>query len=83
MEPLLQRGDVVIVRRQDDVESGDVAIVAIDGEDATCKRVQKTEAGVMLVSVNPNYPPRFFTNEEILSLPVTVIGRVVESRRTF
>ena len=83
MEPLLQRGDVVIVRRQEDVESGDVAIVSVDGEDATCKRIQKTEAGVMLVSVNPDYPPRFFSNEEIEALPVRILGRVVESRRTF
>lgn len=83
MEPLLLRGDVVIVRRQEDVESGDVAIVSVDGEDATCKRIQKTPSGVMLVSVNPDYPPRFFSNEEIEELPVRILGRVVESRRTF
>lgn len=41
MEPRMMEGDVVIVRRQDDVDSGDVAIVLVNGDEATVKRVKK------------------------------------------
>lgn len=81
MAPQLLKGDVVIVRRQEDVENGDVAIVAVDGHDATCKRVIKTEGGVILQPMNPEYAPVHYSDEEILSLPVTILGRVVEIRR--
>ena len=81
MEPALMKGDVVIVKRQEDVESGAVAIVAVDGEDATCKKIVKSEDGVILQPLNPAYPPVFFSNEDILAKPVTILGRVVEIRR--
>ena len=82
MSPFYLPGDVVIVKRQEDVESGDVAVVAVNGEEGLCKKILKSEAGVMLVSLNPAYAPRFFTNEEIINLPVRILGRVVELRRT-
>lgn len=81
MEPQLMKGDVVIVKRQEDVESGAVAIVAVNGEDATCKRIIKTSEGVILQPLNPNYQPIFYSNEEILALPVKILGRVMEIRR--
>lgn len=81
MEPKLSRGDVVIVRRQEDVESGDVAVVAVNGSDATCKKIVKREDGVLLVPLNPSFDPQFFSDEEIRTLPVTILGKVIESRR--
>lgn len=81
MEPALMKGDVVIVKRQEDVESGAVAIVAVNGEDATCKKIVKSEDGVILQPLNPAYPPVFFSNEDILAKPITILGRVVEIRR--
>lgn len=81
MEPKLSRGDVVIVRRQEDVESGDVAVVAVNGSDATCKKIVKREDGVLLVPLNPSFDPQFFSEEEIRTLPVTILGKVIESRR--
>ena len=39
MEPRMCEGDVVIVRQQDDAESGDIVIAMINGHDATCKRL--------------------------------------------
>jgi len=81
MEPKLSRGDVVIVRRQEDVESGDVAVVAVNGSDATCKKIVKREDGVLLIPLNPSFDPQFFSNDEIRTLPVTILGKVIESRR--
>ncbi len=83
MEPRMTKGDVVIVRKQPDVDSGKVAVVLINGQDATVKKVIKQETGICLVSTNPNYEPRFFTVEDVEKLPITILGRVVELRAKF
>ena len=83
MEPRMQKGDVVIVRKQEDAESGDIVIAMINGDDATCKRLRKYRDGIELVSNNPSYEPMFFSNEEIISKPVKIIGKVVELRGKF
>ena len=83
MQPKMDDGDVVIVRQQSDANSGDTVIALVNGDDATCKKLQKTENGIMLVSTNPNYLPMFFTNEEIVTKPVVILGKVVELRSKF
>jgi repressor LexA len=83
MEPRICDGDIVIVKRQSDVESGDIAIVLVNGSDATCKKLVKHENGISLIAFNSAYEPRFFTNEEIISMPITIVGRVVELRGKF
>lgn len=81
MAPRIQEGDVVIVKRQADVESGKVAIVLINGNEATLKRVKKQENGITLIANNISvYEPHFYTNDEIEKLPVQILGEVVELR---
>ena len=83
MEPRMCDGDIVIVRQQETCESGQTAIVMVNGDEATCKRVVFHENGLTLVSNNPVYPPRFFTSEEVEKLPVRIIGVVAELRAKF
>ena len=83
MEPRICDGDVVIVRQQDNAESGDIVIAMVNGDDATCKRLVKYASSIALVSLNSKYEPMMFTNEEIMSKPVRVIGKVVELRGKF
>ena len=83
MEPKFSEGDVVIVRKQDSVESGEIAVVLVNGDDATCKKVMIHDNGLSLVSLNPSYAPMFFTDKEVSTLPVQIIGRVVELRAKF
>lgn len=83
MEPRMESGDVVIVKQQPDANSGDTVIVLVNGDDATCKRLQKTDNGIMLVSTNPKYPPMFYSNEEIQTKPVVILGKVVELRQKY
>lgn len=83
MTPNICNGDVVIVRQQDDAESGDIVIATINGDEATCKRLRKYQDGIELISNNPSYEPFEFNNSEILSKPVKIIGKVVELRRKF
>lgn len=83
MEPRFAEGDVVIVRKQETVENGEIAVVLVNGDDATVKRFYRSDNGIKLVSTNPKYDPFFFTPEEVNSLPVQIVGRVVELRAKF
>ena len=83
MEPKISDGDVVIVRRQPDVDRGDIAVVLVNGDDATVKRIKKSPQGVTLIPSNPAYEPMYYSNKEIESLPVQILGRVVELRAKF
>lgn len=83
MSPRISEGDTVIVRQQEDAESGDVVIVLINGESATCKRLMKYAEGITLLSFNPTYEPMTFSNKEILEKPVKIIGKVVENRQKY
>ncbi|MBQ8388791.1 MAG: helix-turn-helix domain-containing protein [Clostridia bacterium] len=83
MLPRMLDGDVVIVKLQDTIESGETAIVIVNGGDATCKRIQKTPDGISLISINPAYAPMFYTNKQIEELPVRIFGKVVELRGKF
>ena len=81
MEPDLRNGDIVIVEKQEFVENGDVAVVRVNGEDVTLKRVKLTNKGLMLIPSNPAYDPVFFDSDQVATLPVTIIGKVIEIRR--
>lgn len=83
MEPRIVEGDVVIVRKQETVDNGELAVVLVNGNDATVKRFYKADNGITLVSTNPKYEPFFFTPEQVNEMPVTVIGKVVELRGKF
>lgn len=83
MEPKFSEGDIVIVRQQDDAESGEIVIATVNGSEATCKRLRKYRDGIELISNNPSYEPMFFSNEDIEQKPVRIIGRVVELRAKF
>lgn len=83
MYPMICDKDIVIVRKQPNVENGEVAIVLVNGNEATCKKIKKDTQGVTLVPKNPEYKEKTYTNKEIQTLPVTIIGKVIELRRRF
>lgn len=76
MLPRILEDDVVIVRQQNDCDNGQVAVVLINGDEATVKQIKKTESGIMLIPFNNKYDPMFFTKEEIETKPVKIIGVV-------
>lgn len=81
MEPEYLDGDTLILEKVDDCESGDDAVVMVNGDDGTFKRVFKTETGIRLQPLNNEYEPMIYTNEQIEKLPVKILGVVVEFRR--
>lgn len=83
MEPKISDGDVVIVRKQEDADTGDLVIALVNGSDATCKRLMKYTDGIALISTNPKYAPLQYSSQEIVEKPVQIIGKVVELRAKF
>lgn len=81
MEPRIWDGDVVIAKKMADVDSGSVAVVFVDGEDATVKQIKKSDEGITLIGWNPSvYTPKFYTWAEVEKLPVQILGIVKEVR---
>lgn len=83
MQPRMVDGDVVIVRLQQDIDTGDIAVVMVNGGSATCKKIKRSQEGLVLISLNPIYEPMFFTWKQVEDLPVTIFGKVVELRAKF
>ncbi len=81
MTPLISEGDLVLIRRQEQVDNGDYAVAIIDNEEGTVKQIHYVPDGIELHSVNPYYPARRFTGEA--ARHVRIIGRVMESKRKF
>ena len=84
MEPRIREDDVVIVRKQDDADTGDTAVVMVNGDSATVKRIKKEPDGsLVLIPNNPAYDAQHFSPAEIVDKPVHIIGKVVELRGKF
>ncbi len=84
MEPTLREGDVVIVRQQPRIENGEIGIVTINGDTATVKEVKESSQGITLIGHNAAvYTPHFYDREEVESLPLRILGKVIELRRKF
>lgn len=84
MAPLFDEGDYLIVHKTDgDFNTGDIGIVLINGDEATVKKLVKTETGIELQAFNPYYPAKKYTYEEMQNLPVKVIGVVVRQIRNW
>lgn len=75
-------GDIIIVRKSPVCNSGDVCVVYVNGYDATLKQVSLGKDGsISIIPRNQSYPPRTFSREEVMNLPVSIAGVVVELRR--
>lgn len=83
MQPDLNENDIVIVKSQSDANNGDIVIAKVNGDEACCKKLFKNNDGIILHSLNPSYPPMFFSQSDIQDKPVAIIGKVIELRRKF
>lgn len=82
MIPAFFEGDIVIIRKQNDCENNQVAVVIVNGDEGTLKKVKKTDEGIILQPFNPAYGPVMYTNKEIKETPIIIAGVFQELRRT-
>ncbi len=83
MKPRILENDFVVVLRQDEVESGSLALISIGGNMLTIKRLESERGGYLLSSNSPFFRPVFYSAEDIRRIPVRVIGKIVEMRALF
>lgn len=83
MQPRIAHNDVVIIRKQETAENGDICAVMVNGYEATLKQIKRDEKGITLIPFNSEYSPMYYTNEEIEKLPIKIIGKVIELRAKF
>ena len=83
MEPRIYEGDIVIVRVQPTAETGDLAVVIVNGDEATVKKIKILPEGILLQPFNPTYQPMFYSCSDIENKPVRIFGKVVELRAKF
>ena len=81
MVPRLYEDDLVLVRKQSNIDSGSYGIVTIDDEEGVVKIVQYDKNSITLISQNHNYPPRVFSGNDMKR--VKIIGKVIESKSKF
>jgi len=74
MSPLIDDGSQILIRLQESIDSGQVAVALIDGEEAVVKKVNYGDDWIELISVNPYYPPRRFEKAEVQR--VRIVGVV-------
>ena len=83
MSPVLIEDDIVIIKKQDDFENGDIVVAIVNGDEATIKKGKKNENSILLQPLNPSYEPLIFTYDEMKSIPVKIIGIVKQLKREF
>ncbi len=81
MSPQIMEGDLALVRLQSDVDSGDLAVVIIDGEEGVIKKIQKTENSISLISFNPMYETRVFVGKDMAK--IRIFGKVIKVERSY
>lgn len=83
MSPVLIEDDIVIIKKQDDFETGDIVVAIVNGDEATIKKGKKTNNGILLQPLNTDYDPLVFTYDEMKSIPVSIVGIVKQLKREF
>lgn len=76
-------GDLIFVKHTAVLASGDIGVVLINGDEATVKRVVMKDDLLILESANPDYETRYFNEDDVMNLPVTIIGKVLNVRVVF
>ncbi len=77
MYPKIEDGDLVVVRKQSSVDSGQIAVVLVDGDEGLVKKVYYGDNWIELVSINPEYAPKRFEGSEVKRVEVVGLVRKI------
>jgi repressor LexA len=72
-------GSLVLVQKCDTVESGTISVVLI-GPEVTVKKVLYKDSMMILEAANPDVENRYFSAQEVRSIPVQILGRVLSCK---
>lgn len=83
MAPVFVEDDIVIIKKQNDCENNEFAVVIINGDEGTLKKIKKTDNGIILQPLNPAYGPVMYTKKEMETIPIIIVGVVKQLKREF
>ena len=83
MEPEIRHNDIAICIPRSQVDNGSIAIICINGDEGTIKRVRFDCEGITVIPSNKAYPPRHYSPEEVETTPITIQALVIETRRKY
>jgi len=83
MDEEIEPGSLVICEKTSDVYDGDLAVIGINGSEATIKKIQfvgQDDILLMPLSKNPSYKPRVYN---IIKDEIFILGKIVMSIRSY
>lgn len=81
MAPYIEDGDLVILDRNFDLVNGKIYAVQVNGEMATLKKVVKSQDGLDLIPLNPDYHKIHYSPKQCEQLPVRILGQLFRSTK--
>ncbi len=83
MYPFYMDGDIVVIEKGVDFNTGEDVLLSIGESDAVIRKCSKEPNGLLIKAINPIFPPKFYTFEELTTIPVNILGRVKQITRKF
>lgn len=82
MYPIVQSGDIIKIRLTSEISPSDLTVIKIDGESATVKYVEIVQDGLWIRAENKEvFEDRFYSVKDVMTLPITIVGKAVELQR--
>jgi len=78
----IYEGDLVVVRHQDTVDDGDIAVVLVDHEDATIKKFHREGNVIQLIPCSTN-PANVIQIYDAKKTDIAILGKVIRAQRDF
>lgn len=83
MSPLLIEDDIVVIKKQNDFQSGDLVLSIANKDEVKISKGIKLENSILLQPINPSYEPSIFTYDDIKNNSVIIVGVVKQLKREF
>lgn len=83
MAPEIHHNDIAICLPDQEIRDNDVAVVCVNGDEGTVKRVRFDADGLTLLPANPRYKPHHYSAEDVDTLPVILQAKVIEIRHVY
>lgn len=80
MEPKISTGDLVLIRKQNVAEDGQIVAARVNGDEATLKRYRPGPTAVVLMPENSEYEPKVVSAEDFITGYASILGVAIQVR---
>lgn len=79
----IYEGDLIYVKKNGEIQSGDLAVILLNSDEVTIKKVIYNDSNILLVSTNPLYEPKVYNELDVKEGRLQIIGKVIHSKISF